>query len=308
MLGATMDDVRSLFRHLYCGSELFDAILAVSAEGIYVHDTEGRVYIDCASGTFDQPLGHNHPALVQAIQQQAATLSYVGSPLTNELTLQLAAKLVSISPPNLNRVHLRDLTGSTAVEGAIKIAQIATGRRDVITPIVSGSLFARRWSFQMQAVNMSDQFSFRGPATEVETQHLICPLGRCLSDPQADQQARNKGRIHLEAYPVDPLTQQMPAAQHTFDPAEKQLHRPPIAIRHGQQLGIQVQPIRDQDHDVWRPILPRLARGDLHQAERLRQHAGMVRRAQAAEDRITHDTRMVSAQKFAAASPCPHRL
>jgi len=41
-----MDDVRSLFRHLYCGSELFDAILAVSAEGIYVHDTEGRVYID----------------------------------------------------------------------------------------------------------------------------------------------------------------------------------------------------------------------------------------------------------------------
>src|SRR5882724_7570290 len=98
-------------------------------------------------------------------------------------------------------------------------------------PIVSGSIFAWRWRFQMQAVNMSDQFSFRGPSTEVETQHLICPLGRCLSDPQADQQARNKGRIHLEAYPVDPLTQQMPAAQHTFDPAEKQLHRPPIAIR-----------------------------------------------------------------------------
>jgi site-specific DNA recombinase len=70
------------------------------------------------------------------------------------------------------------------------------------------------------------------------------------------------------------------------------LHRPPIAIRYGQQLGIQVQPIRDQDHDVWRPILPRLARGDLHQAERLRQQARMVRRAQAAEDRITHDTRV----------------
>src|SRR3989442_15811058 len=105
-------------------------------------------------------------------------------------------------------------------------------------PIVSGSIFAWRWSFQMQAVNMSDQFSFRGPSTEVETQHLICPLGRCLSDPQADQQARNKGGIHLEAYPVDPLTQQMPAAQHTFDPAEKQLHRPPIAIRHGQQFPV----------------------------------------------------------------------
>ena len=76
----------------------------------------------------------------------------------------------------------------------------------------------------MQAVNMSNQFSFRGPSTEVEAQHLIRPLGWCSSDPQADQQARNKGRIHLKAHPVDPLAQQMPAAQHTFDPAEKQLH------------------------------------------------------------------------------------
>jgi hypothetical protein len=78
----------------------------------------------------------------------------------------------------------------------------------------------------MQAVHMSDQFRVRGPSTEVETQHLICPLGRCSSDPQADQQARTKGRIHLEAHPVEPLTQQRPAAQDTVDPAEKQLALP----------------------------------------------------------------------------------
>src|SRR6516164_116554 len=90
-------------------------------------------------------------------------------------------------------------------------------------PIVSGSIFARRWSFQMQAVNMRNQFRFRGPATEVEAQHLIRPLSRCSADPQADQQARNKGGIDLEAHPVEPLAQQMPAAQHTFDPAEKHL-------------------------------------------------------------------------------------
>jgi len=61
------------------------------------------------------------------------------------------------------------------------------------TAIVSGSIFAWRWGFQMQAVNMSDQLSFRGPSTEVEAQHLIRPLSRCSSDPQAHQQARNKG-------------------------------------------------------------------------------------------------------------------
>src|SRR4030095_4468349 len=98
---------------------------------------------------------------------------------------------------------------------------------------------------------MSDQFRFRGPTTEVEAQHLIRPLGRGSSDPQADQQARNKGRIDLEAYPVEPLTQQMPAAQHTFDPAEKQLHGPAITICEGDQLRVEVQPIRHENHDVW---------------------------------------------------------
>src|SRR6266851_2419416 len=72
-------------------------------------------------------------------------------------------------------------------------------------PIVSGSIFAWRWSFQMQAVNMGDQFSFRGPATEVEAEHLIRPLGRCPSDPQADQQTRNEGGIDLDTHPIYPL-------------------------------------------------------------------------------------------------------
>ena len=128
----------------------------------------------------------------------------------------------------------------------------------------------------MQAVNMRDQFSFRGPSTEVETQHLICPLSRGLSNPQADQQTRNQGGIHLDAYPVDPLTQQMSPAQHTFAPTEKQFYRPPITICHGQQLGIQVQPIRNQHQHVGRAILPRLAGGYLHYTKRLRQQAGMV--------------------------------
>src|SRR5262245_44217438 len=102
------------------------------------------------------------------------------------------------------------------------------------TAIVSGSIFAWRWSFQMQAVNMLDQLRFRGRSAELGTQHLIRLLGGCLSDPQADQQAGNAGGIHLDAHPVEPLAQQMAAAQHTFDPTEKQLRRPPIAIRQGQ--------------------------------------------------------------------------
>lgn len=127
------DDDASI-AHLYGGAELLEhPIVAESADGIYVRDTQGRVYVDCVSGTFDQPLGHRHPALLRAIERQAATLAYVGSPFLSEPLLELASKLVALSPPNLTRVHLRDLTGSTGIEGAVKIAQVATGRRDVIT-------------------------------------------------------------------------------------------------------------------------------------------------------------------------------
>ena len=92
----------------------------------------------------------------------------------------------------------------------------------------------------MQAVNMRDQCSFRGPSAAGEAEHLVCPLGRCPSDPQAEQQTRNTGRLDLEAYPIDALAQHMPAAQDTFDPAAKQLHGPPIAIGQSHPRGVHV--------------------------------------------------------------------
>ena len=76
----------------------------------------------------------------------------------------------------------------------------------------------------MQAVNRSEQCSVRGPSTEREAQPLIRPLGRGSSDPQTHPQTRNTGRLHLEAHPVAPLAQPMPAAQYTFHPAEQQFN------------------------------------------------------------------------------------
>jgi 4-aminobutyrate aminotransferase len=136
---ASMQDAaRLMVNHLYGGQELAKGlVMAADAEGIYVRDTQGRQYIDCASGTFDQPLGYKHPAVIEAVRQQMEHLAYVGTPLLGDTLLELAAKLVAISPPNLNRVHLRDITGSTAVEGAVKIAQAYTGKRDVITVFAS---------------------------------------------------------------------------------------------------------------------------------------------------------------------------
>jgi hypothetical protein len=74
----------------------------------------------------------------------------------------------------------------------------------------------------MQAVNVGNHFLLTGPPTEVETEHLIGTFGGRPSDPQADQQTGNQGHIHLDPHALFALAQQMPTAQHTCDPPEKQ--------------------------------------------------------------------------------------
>ena len=70
----------------------------------------------------------------------------------------------------------------------------------------------------------------------------------------------------------------------------QQLHGPAIPIREGDQLRVEVQPIRHENHDVWGPVGPCFARRYLHQAEGLRQQAGMMGRTQTAQEHITNDT------------------
>ncbi|MFF8998195.1 aspartate aminotransferase family protein [Streptomyces achromogenes] len=102
-------------------------------DGIYLYDTEGRAYIDCASGTFNLSLGYSHPEVVKAMREQADLLIHATSAFQTQPVNDLVRKLVDVSPPGLTRVHLKVSGGSTANEGAVKMAQARTGRRDVIT-------------------------------------------------------------------------------------------------------------------------------------------------------------------------------
>lgn len=121
-------DPRQLAYH-----ELGDVRL-VRGEGLRVWDADGREYLDCASGTFNLSLGHNHPDVVAAIRDQSERLTFASSAFQTDPVNRVAELLVELSPPGLTRVNLRSSGGSTANEGAIKIAQLHTGRRDVIVP------------------------------------------------------------------------------------------------------------------------------------------------------------------------------
>ncbi|GAA3370030.1 aminotransferase class III-fold pyridoxal phosphate-dependent enzyme [Streptomyces antimycoticus] len=109
-------------------------ITLVGGEGIRAWDAEGRAFLDCVSGTFNLLLGHNHPEVMAAVREQTERLVFASSSFQTEPTNRVIQELAAISPPNLTRVNLRSSSGSTANEGAIKMAQLHTGRRDVIVP------------------------------------------------------------------------------------------------------------------------------------------------------------------------------
>jgi len=103
------------------------------AKGSYVYDTEGKGHLDFVAGVSACSLGHCHPKVVAAIQEQAGTYmhvmvygEYIQSPAV-AYTKALASHL----PKPLETTYLVN-SGTEAIEGAIKLARRATGRSQLI--------------------------------------------------------------------------------------------------------------------------------------------------------------------------------
>lgn len=93
-----------------------------SADGVYLTLADGSRLIDGMSSWWCTVHGYSHPRMVKAITAQAATLSHVMfGGLTHEPAINLAHKLVQLTPKGLDKVFLSD-SGSVAVEVAVKMA------------------------------------------------------------------------------------------------------------------------------------------------------------------------------------------
>lgn len=89
-------------------------------EGCYVWDVEGNRYLDVLAGIAVNNLGHCHPKVVKAIQDQAAKLMHISNFFVSEPQVELSKKLVEKS--GLDRVFFSN-SGAESVEGAFKIAR-----------------------------------------------------------------------------------------------------------------------------------------------------------------------------------------
>jgi 4-aminobutyrate aminotransferase len=98
----------------------------VKAEGIYIEDVAGRRYMDF-HGNNVHHIGYGHPRLKRAIAEQMDALPFVPRRYTAEPAVALARKLAEIAPGTLGKV-LFATGGSDAIEVAVKIARVATGR------------------------------------------------------------------------------------------------------------------------------------------------------------------------------------
>jgi 4-aminobutyrate aminotransferase len=144
------------------------------AEGIWIEDTAGRRYMDF-HGNNVHHIGYGHPRLKAAIARQMDELPFAPRRYACEPAVLLAEKLADIAPANLSKV-LYTTGGSDAIEVAVKIARVATGRFKTL------SFWDAFHGAGVGASALSGEMLFRsGPAPLVAGALHIAPFGgyRC---------------------------------------------------------------------------------------------------------------------------------
>jgi 4-aminobutyrate aminotransferase len=121
-------------------SHIFNFV-AERAEGSYIYTDDGRKLLDFTCGIGVTNTGHCHPKVVEAIREQAGLFLHAQANLViHKPMLHLIEELRTIVPPSIDSFFFAN-SGAEAVENAVKMARVATGRQNVI--VFSGSFHGR---------------------------------------------------------------------------------------------------------------------------------------------------------------------
>jgi len=102
-----------------------------SASGSYLHTAIGRSIIDFSSGQMCATLGHNHAAILEAMQSSADSVIHLDSTMLSPSIAHLAKELCALLPPQLSKVLFLN-TGAESNEAAIRLAKLYTNRFEII--------------------------------------------------------------------------------------------------------------------------------------------------------------------------------
>lgn len=104
------------------------------AKGEIIWDSEGNEYIDCLGGYGVFSLGHRHPIVIEAVKRQLDLMPLSSKVLFNKPMADLSELLAKITPGDLAYSFICN-SGTEAVEGALKLARIHTGRSEVVATL-----------------------------------------------------------------------------------------------------------------------------------------------------------------------------
>jgi len=131
---SSMNNRQLFFQHLAQTSDKPIGIEVASAEGIYIKDMNGKKFVDMIAGFSVCNIGHSHPDVIQAIQQQVEKYMHVivYGEFIQAPQVQYAKALTSLLPENLQSVYFTS-SGAEATEGAMKLAKRVTKRTKIIS-------------------------------------------------------------------------------------------------------------------------------------------------------------------------------
>ncbi len=142
---------------------------AAAGEGLWLTGSDGRRFMDLGGASHGTALiGHNHPAVVSAIQQAAGRLLHVNGNVPNPDRTAFLRRLHDILPAHLTQTFLSN-SGAEAVECAIKLA-LTTGRDEIIA--IDGGFHGRT----MGALSVTSKAAYREPfAARLASTRFIRP-------------------------------------------------------------------------------------------------------------------------------------
>ena len=131
---SSMNNRQLFFQHLAQTSDKPIGIEVAFAEGIHIKDVNGKTFVDMIAGFSVCNIGHSHPDVIKAIQQQVEKYMHVivYGEFIQAPQVQYAKALTSLLPENLQSVYFTS-SGAEATEGAMKLAKRVTKRTKIIS-------------------------------------------------------------------------------------------------------------------------------------------------------------------------------
>ncbi|CAL9472168.1 aspartate aminotransferase family protein [Streptomyces sp. enrichment culture] len=179
--------------HSWSAQELIDPLAVAGAQGSYFWDYDGRRYLDFASALVYTNIGYQHPKVVAAIQEQAGRLATFAPAFAVEARSEAARLIAERTPGDLDKIFFTN-GGADAVEHAIRMARLHTGRPKVL------SAYRSYHGGTQQAVNLTgDPRRWASDSGTAGVVHFWAPfLYRSRFYAETEEQECARALEHLE--------------------------------------------------------------------------------------------------------------